>query len=118
MDHNRNLLDETRSELTARGKAPAEVRWVGLIEPDYLRTIRPSSDAPIGCWEDFERFASFKYDAGYGGAEVNSRLVIVGDDWWLERGEYDGSEWWEFKSLPQKPAATTPLRADDLKSKW
>lgn len=26
--------------------------------------------------------------------------MVVGDDWWLERHEYDGSEWWEFKRLP------------------
>lgn len=29
--------------------------------------------------------------------------MIVGDDWWMERHEYDGSEWWEFKELPKKP---------------
>jgi len=27
----------------------------------------------------------------------------VGDDWWLERHEYDGSEWWVFQKLPIKP---------------
>ena len=30
-------------------------------------------------------------------------LLIVGDDWWLERHEYDGAEWWEFKTLPCEP---------------
>lgn len=30
-------------------------------------------------------------------------LKIVGDNWWLERHEYDGAEWFEFKTLPQKP---------------
>lgn len=27
--------------------------------------------------------------------------VVVGKDFWLERGEYDGSEWWSFKTTPQ-----------------
>lgn len=31
---------------------------------------------------------------------VATDLVLVGDDWWIERAEYDGSEWWEFKSIP------------------
>ena len=30
-------------------------------------------------------------------------LLVVGDNWWLERHEYDGSEWWEFKTIPNKP---------------
>ena len=29
--------------------------------------------------------------------------VAVGDNWWLERAEYDGSEWWEFKTIPKEP---------------
>lgn len=43
------------------------------------------------------------YYAGFGGAEIATDLKIVGNDWWLERHEYDGSEWWEFKRLPIKP---------------
>lgn len=26
--------------------------------------------------------------------------MLVGDGWWIERAEYDGSEWWEFKTIP------------------
>lgn len=32
--------------------------------------------------------------------EVAHDLKIVGDDWWLERSEYDGAERWNFKTLP------------------
>ena len=45
--------------------------------------------------------SGFNYDNGFGGAEVHGDLKIVGNDWWMERGEYDGSEWWEFKTLPK-----------------
>jgi hypothetical protein len=85
-----NLLQETISVLTDNGKTPSDVRWVGcgLVS------------AP---WEEFARLADRTYDNGYGGAEVSGLLVIVGDDWWLERHEYDGSEWWEFKRLPTRP---------------
>lgn len=42
-------------------------------------------------------------------------LIVVGKDFWLERHEYDGSEWWEFKSIPMEPEETIEfdLRADD-----
>lgn len=41
------------------------------------------------------------YDAGYGGTEVEESLVIGGEDFWLERHEYDGREWWEYKTMPK-----------------
>lgn len=42
------------------------------------------------------------YDSGYGKSEVAEDLVIVGDGWWLERNEYDGAEWWEYKETPKQ----------------
>ena len=52
--------------------------------------------------EEILELMDFEYDDGYGGAEIARDLVIVGKDWWLERHEYDGSEWWEYKELPEK----------------
>jgi len=40
-----------------------------------------------------------RYDSGYGGQEVASDLCIKGKDFLITRGEYDGSEWFEFHSL-------------------
>jgi hypothetical protein len=53
------------------------------------------------------------YDDGFGGNEIPLSLVVVGDDWWLERGEYDGSEWWEFKRLPPAPPLGSVVVFDD-----
>jgi len=39
---------------------------------------------------------------------IRNDLYVVGEDWWLERGEYDGSEWWEFKRLPECPPRAIP----------
>lgn len=108
----RNLLTETLEILARFHRSGASVRWVGV-----LSTWENGKPTPIGTWDDFVKWADFTYNAGYGGVEVNMNLVIVGDDWWLERGEYDGSEWWEFKTIPLKPRDTTPLRADDLKER-
>ena len=65
---------------------------------------------------DFKKYANAEYDSGYGAPEVAEDLLVIGADFWLERHEYDGSEWWEFKQmlkydeLPFKPitALTVP----------
>jgi hypothetical protein len=108
-----NLLAETLETLTRNGKSPADVRWVGSTTDQYSKI--PTHAA--GSWDEFAALADFKYDDGYGGNEIVSTLVIVGDDWWLERGEYDGSEWWEYKTLPKRAVASSPLRLSDLKDK-
>lgn len=46
-----------------------------------------------------EALASINYDNGYGGQELFGTIVFK-DNTWLERGEYDGSEWWERHKLP------------------
>lgn len=54
-------------------------------------------------WDDFSKQADFEYNNGYDWQEIPADLVVVGDNWWLERAEYDGSEWWEFKTIPKEP---------------
>jgi hypothetical protein len=89
-----NLLQETIKDLKAAGKTSADVRFV--------------SDGENWCtWENFAKAADFDYYRGFGSAYINGCLVIVGDNWWLERGEYDGSEWWEFKTLPSRPESSS-----------
>ena len=41
----------------------------------------------------------FEYDDGYGGQELFG-YIWYEDGTWSERGEYDGSEWWERKERP------------------
>ena len=52
--------------------------------------------------EEILKLMDFEYDNGFGGNYIVSDLKIVGKDFWLERHEYDGSEWWEFKQIPVK----------------
>ena len=85
-----NLLEETLDILQEYGKTIEDVKWIGTHE----YTI------PI---EQFIEVADRMYDGGYGIEEINTGLLVVGEDWWLERGEYDGSEWWELKRMPSKP---------------
>lgn len=110
----RNLLVETLEIMKANGKFPEDVRWIGATQRYNFQSAAPV----LGTWADFAKVADFEYDAGYGGAEIEMDLVIVGGDWWLERGEYDGSEWWEFKSLPVMPTVPTqPITAESIKDR-
>lgn len=85
-----NLKEETLKTLKDCGKTIEDVLWVSNGK------IRLPIDA-------FLSVADRLYDSGFGNTEVFEDLVIVGDNWWLERAEYDGSEWWEFKALPHQP---------------
>lgn len=95
-----NLLRETRTALAASGLSPEDVHWVEYGTGGWYRE---SKDRFRCTWAEFAAAANFEYDEGYGGQEVRADLMIVGKDWWLERGEYDGAEWWEFKRRPAKP---------------
>mgnify|MGYP000630626643 CR=1 FL=1 len=44
----------------------------------------------------------FEYDSGYGGQNLFGTIWYE-DGTWSERGEYDGSEWWEHRERPQIP---------------
>lgn len=93
-----NLLKETVEILTDNKKQPKDVLWCGSDEFGWFS------------WEDFVKVADIEYDHGYGGQEIARDLLIVGNDWYLERHEYDGSEWWEYKTIPIKPTKHTVLK--------
>lgn len=57
------------------------------------------------------KLADTDYDNSYGATEVADDLIIVGENWWLERHEYDGAEWFEFKEMPLKPEDKIDLKA-------
>lgn len=104
-DGKTNLLVETIEALRKHGKTPEDVQWIGTPERCFN-------------WMGFEMLAKdFKYDAGLGSAEVNSALLVVGEDWWLERGEYDGAEWWSFKCIPELPKVAGLPDGEFLKSR-
>jgi len=85
-----NLYIETVKVLEKNGKAIKDIVWVGTRE------------ATIDKEQFLEEVKQTEYDNGYGGAEIALDLIIVGVDWWLSRGEYDGAEWWVFNTLPQR----------------
>ena len=54
-------------------------------------------------YKEFLQKLNFEYDAGYGGQELHGTVWLMKENTWLERGEYDGSEWWAYQECPQVP---------------
>jgi hypothetical protein len=57
----------------------------------------------IGEYEEFLGRLDFEYDSGYGGQELFGTVWLIEEGAWLIRGEYDGSEWWEYRKCPPVP---------------
>ena len=97
-----NLLKETLEILERNNKKETDVKWVGTSTHKTT-------------WEDFKKNADVDYESGYGSSKVAQDLLVVGENWWLERGEYDGSEWWNYKEMPKEmpkePTETIELKA-------
>ena len=87
---NETLLQETINIILKNNRNPGDVEFV--------------TDGTHWCfWDEFAKNSDFIYDSGFGGNMINLQLKVVGYDWWLERHEYDGSEWWEYKERPKLP---------------
>lgn len=99
-----NFLEETKQAINAVDKRPV---FIGSLNGEYGFTL----------WSDFEKLADFEYDSGYGGQHIAQDLVVIfADGSWLTRGEYDGSEWWEYNAPPAIPKTfkqITKLQSDD-----
>ena len=86
-----NFQDETLKKIVFLGYNPDDIAWIGTSE-EYFNT------------DSFFNAINFNYNNGYGCNEIRSDLKIVFNDGsWLERSEYDGSEWWSYKSCPKMP---------------
>jgi hypothetical protein len=103
----KNLYEETMGILAVNGKTLDDI--VAVQGEDFAISID----------EFIELSKQLDYDSGYGSAHVATDLVIVGDGWWLERREYDGSEWWEFRAAPQpKPEIKSVRTLGDDADYW
>lgn len=86
-----NLLRETIEILESAGKSAEDVLWVDSKDGSHAIT-----------WDEFAAIADIEYNNGFGGQEIVNDLVVALRSSWLERGEYDGSEWWDYCSKPER----------------
>jgi len=93
-----NLLKDTVDTLIKNDKKDSDIKWVG------------SKDGKFS-WKKFKLLADTNVNPIFGSPQVAENLLIVGKNWWLERHEHDGSEWWEYKELPNEPINKMDVKA-------
>ena len=78
--------------------AGKEVAFVSMI---FNKNIINDIFLIKGGLEETLPLLDFDYDNGYGWQELFGYIWYT-DGTWSERGEYDGSEWWEYKKSPDQ----------------
>lgn len=83
--------DEIRSRVGVEAvyEGTGEIDWNLAGEKFCLKELEPDSDDET-MWD---------YDAGYG-SQLFYGWITFKDGTWIERHEYDGSEWWEIFDKP------------------
>lgn len=87
------------------------IKWARVIylgdcsdedEDNSIHAVLPSERTI----EDEKRFiedlGNIEYNNGRGSQELFGHIVFK-DGTWLERADYDGSEWWVLKMCPKEP---------------
>lgn len=91
--------EETRDALNRKGYTISDIEWIG------------SRKVEIPIDEFFEVAYHTTYDSGYGTQEMPSDLLIVmKDQSYFERREYDGAEWWEYVTVPVRPVMASHIK--------
>ena len=94
-----NLLRETKKAIESVGHDPSSISFIGSNTTGHRCT-----------WAEFETLADREYRSWSGPPEVCEDLVIVFcDGTWLSRGEYDGSEWWDYSKVPVHASEDIPI---------
>lgn len=107
-----NLLKETLKNMEVYGLVPEDIVYIGT---------NPNHNPPhYACsWEEFTKLADAEYSSELGSQQVASDLVIVfSDGTFMDRGEYDGSEWWEINLPMLLPEQTKPIKSLFSYSGW
>lgn len=86
-----NFYDEIIDILEDNNKTINDIVWIGT------RKYKINKEKFL------EDSKNLKYDNGYGISVINDDLIIAGNNWYLERWEYDGSEGFRFVSLLEEP---------------
>lgn len=103
VDRKTNFGEETTDILVRYDYTVDDIDWIG----------NRAFEIPIHEFFDVARHTN--YYAGYGSAAMPLDIIIVMKNGnWLERSEYDGSEWWRLVQVPQKPILKNHLKVKDF----
>ena len=99
-----NLYDETVEVLSSHDKTIADIEYIG------------STRTKINTNKALKFMKKTNYDSGFGCQEIACNLMINGNGFIMIRGEYDGSEWWNYiqtdPSLPQVEREVKSFKTD------
>ena len=102
-----NLYDETVTILESHDKTIADIEYIG------------SSETKINTNKALELMKKTNYDSGYGGQEIAENLMIKGNGFIMTRGEYDGSEWWDYmQTAPSLPQVERDVKSFKANRGW
>jgi len=94
-----NLLAETILAIKDSGHKVSDIIFIGNEEGYCCE------------WSEYKKLANISYDSGFGSASVATDLKIVFKDGaTMYRGEYDGSEWWEYSRPFNIPEKSKPIK--------
>lgn len=94
----KHLLQETVEAIGRSGRTIEDVSWVGTLDGKFRST-----------WDEFADVTyNVTYNDGYGAPEVATDLIVMFNDGnYMSRGEYVGSEWWEWTLAPEPVTGET-----------
>ena len=97
-----NALQELYVELDNYGP----MKCADLVySPDYDYSVYIKlkvNHTPIELESFKQQMSTIDYDPGYGRQYLRGTIWLMNGTW-LERGEYDGSEWWRHLECPSIP---------------
>lgn len=103
-----NVKIELDDNILLKGKTYQDIAYA-VIKKEDCDTFSTESEEifilkPGYTTEELDRFlediSRIEYDNGFGIQELFG-YVVFKDSTWLERAEYDGSEWWEAAAAPK-----------------
>jgi len=99
-----NIKEELLRQLVNKAEIKCALirKGADYYEPEEQKTVILKKGYTSEDYINFLNKLDFNYNNGYGGQELYGNVWLK-DGTWLERGEYDGSEWWEHKVLPEIP---------------
>lgn len=98
-----NFAAETIEKLKFYNYTIEDISWIG------------NRAFTISVYEFFDAARKTNYNNSYGTAYMPADLLIVMKDGsYFERAEYDGSEWWRYVPIVEKPFLHTHLKTKDF----
>lgn len=105
-----NIKEELINVIDRHGYSIDDISWVWLSVDNSDNIFNDNTEGHYYEFDkednddinDFINSLDINYDDGYGRQYVDG-VVMMNDNTWFERKEYDGSEWWAKCCIPVSP---------------